>query len=262
MTDVRADRRGAGQADLGVHVGAVHVDLAAMLVNHRADVPDVLFEHAVRRGVGHHQRRQLVAMLPRLGAQVLEVDVALAVARRHHHPQPRHRRARRVGAVRRRRNQDDVALALAGGLLVGADGHQAGELALSAGVGLQRHGREPGDPAERLFQLAEHLRVSLGLLARHEGMDARELRPGNRQHLGGGVQLHRARAERDHRRVEADVLPLEPADVAHHLGFRMMRVEDRMGQVLARSDQRRRRFQREGRAAADRRPHFPAPRRP
>ena len=31
MTDVRADRRRAGQADLRVHVGAVHVDLPAVL---------------------------------------------------------------------------------------------------------------------------------------------------------------------------------------------------------------------------------------
>ena len=58
----------------------------------------------------------------------------------------------------------------------------------------------------------------------------------------GGVQLHRAGAERDHRRVEADVLALEPADVAHHLRFGVMRVEDRMRQVGDVALQRRRRL--------------------
>ncbi len=53
--------------------------------------------------------------------------------------QPGHRRARRVGAVRRRRDQHDVALGIAAIAVVGADRHQAGELSLRAGVRLQRH---------------------------------------------------------------------------------------------------------------------------
>src|SRR2546425_9758713 len=40
-----------------------------------------------------------------------------------------------------------------------------------------------------------------------------------RSHLGGGVELHRARAERDHRRREGEVARLEPFDVAQHLGL-------------------------------------------
>ena len=122
-----------------------------------------------------------------------------------------HDGAGRVGAVRRRRNQHDVAVGLAAIAVVRADHHQAGELALRAGVRLQRDGREAGDLAERRFELAEDLLVALGLLDRRERMQLRELRPGDRQHLGRRVQLHRAGAERDHRRVEADVLALEAA---------------------------------------------------
>ena len=140
-----------------------------------------------------------------------------------------------IGAVRRRRDQHDVARVVAAVAVVGANHHQAGELALRAGVRLQRHGGKAGDLAERRFELAEDLLVALRLLDRHERMQRRELRPGDRQHLGGRVQLHRARAERDHRRVEADVLALEAADVAHHLGLGVMRVEHRMRQERATS---------------------------
>ena len=48
VTDVSADIRRAAQPDLRVHVGAVHVHLAAVLVHDRADLPDRLLEHAVR----------------------------------------------------------------------------------------------------------------------------------------------------------------------------------------------------------------------
>ena len=61
----------------------------------------------------------------------------VAVASGHDHPQPGHGRARRVGPVRRRWDQDDVAAALADRALIGADRHQAGELPLRAGIRLQ-----------------------------------------------------------------------------------------------------------------------------
>ena len=46
----------------------------------------------------------------------------------------------------------------------------AGELALRAGVGLQRDGREPGDLAQHALELAEDLLVAGGLLDRRERM--------------------------------------------------------------------------------------------
>jgi hypothetical protein len=55
-----------------------------------------------------------------------------------------------------------------------------------------------------------------------------ELRPRDRLHLGGRVELHRARAERDHRAVEREVLVGEPAQVAQHRGLRAVRVEHRV----------------------------------
>ena len=58
VADVGADRRRAREPDLRVHVRAVHVDLAAVLMNDGADVLDGVLEHAMRRRIGHHQRRQ------------------------------------------------------------------------------------------------------------------------------------------------------------------------------------------------------------
>ena len=70
--------------------------------------------------------------------------------------------------------------------------------------------------------------VSLRLVLGRKRMEPAELRPRNRQHLRRRVQFHRAGAERNHRGVETDVLSFEAADVAHHLGLGVMRVEHRV----------------------------------
>ena len=98
-----------------------------------------------------------------LASQIGDVDVAVRVAS----PTTTtlhagHDRARRIGAVRRRGNQHDVALRARRAIaVIGADHHQAGELALRAGVRLQRHRGEAGDLAERRLELAEDLLVAL-----------------------------------------------------------------------------------------------------
>ena len=231
MADVGADRRRAREPDLRVQVRAVHVDLAAVLVDDRADLANPALEHAVRARVGDHQARQPIAMGGGFRAQVVHVDVAGAVGGDDHDLHPGHRRAGWIGPVRRLRNQRHVALRLALRGVVRVDHQQAREFSLRAGIRLQRHGGETGELGQAGLELAEDALVAGRLVDRRERMQARELRPAHRHHLRGGVQLHRAGAERNHRRVEADVLVLEAADVAHHLGFGVMRVEDRMRQV-------------------------------
>src|SRR6185312_12485278 len=54
MADVGAVVAGPGQADLRVHVGAVEINLAAMVMHDVADLANMLLEHAVRRGIGDH----------------------------------------------------------------------------------------------------------------------------------------------------------------------------------------------------------------
>ena len=80
VADVGADVGGPREADLRVHVRAVHVDLAAVLVDDAADLADRLLEDAVGRGVGDHERAEGRRVLLGLRPQVGDVDVAVRVA--------------------------------------------------------------------------------------------------------------------------------------------------------------------------------------
>ena len=169
-------------------------------------------------------------MLRGLGLEVGDVDVAVGVASHHDHAHAGHVRRRRVGAVRGARDQAHVAMALAAAGVPGADRQQAGVLALRAGVGLQRHRVVAGAGAQHLLELGGELGVALRLVGGREGVQAAELGPGHRDHLGGGVELHRARAERDHRAVEREVLVGQAAQVAQHAGLGPVGAEHRVGQ--------------------------------
>ena len=121
---------------------------------------------------------------------------------------------------------------LAARCVVIADDEQAGVFALRAGVRLQRDRGKPGDLGQPAFELIAQLVIAGGLIVRRKGMKPRKLRPGNRKHLRGRVQLHRAGAERDHRMAERKIARFEPADVAQHLGLGVVRVEDRVGEKI------------------------------
>ena len=228
---------GAGQAHLRVEVGAVEVNEAAVFVHHLSDLADGLFENAVGRRVGDHQRRQLGSVLGGFGAQIAEVDIALIVAGDDHHVITDHHRRSRIGAVRRNRNQADRAEVFTAGMVPGADRHQAGVFALGAGIGLQADGGKTADFGQPAFEQAEHLAVPGGLVGRSEGMQLGEFRPGDGDHLGGRVELHGAGAERDHRSGERKILGLQPVQEAQHLVFGVVPVEYRMAEELGRACQ-------------------------
>ena len=233
VADVAAELAGRGHAHQRVHVGAIHVHAAAALVDQGAQVLDLGLEHAVRAGVGDHHRGQLLAVLFALGLQVGQIDVALLVALGDHHLQARHLRAGRVGAVRAAGDQADVALAIAAGRVPGADGQQARVFALRTGVGLQADAGVAGDGAEPLAQLGVQLGIAGQLIGRREGVHLCEFRPGDGDHLAGGVELHGATAQRDHAAVQRQVLVGELAQVAQHAGFAVMHVEHRVREESA-----------------------------
>src|SRR5882672_6783374 len=70
MADIGAVIAGPRQADLRIQIGAVEIDLSAMGVNDLADLADLLLEHAMRRGVGDHDRGEMIRMLLPFGAQI------------------------------------------------------------------------------------------------------------------------------------------------------------------------------------------------
>ena len=173
VRDVGAERSGLGETDERVEVRAVEVHLTAVLVDRGAHVADVLLEDAVGRRIRDHERGELRPVLVGLLLEVVEVDVAAVVARHDDDAHPRHRGARRVRAVRRCRDQADDASRLAAVAVEGADREQPGELALRAGVGLERHRVVAGDLAQPAFEIREQLDVALRLLDRGERVHAR-----------------------------------------------------------------------------------------
>src|ERR1700716_978694 len=68
MADIGAIIAGPRQPDLRIHVGAVEIDLSAMLMHDVTDFTDVLLEHAMGRGIGDHDRGEIFRMFLRLGA--------------------------------------------------------------------------------------------------------------------------------------------------------------------------------------------------
>jgi hypothetical protein len=122
--------------------------------------------------------------------------------------------------------------------VVGADREQACVFALRTGVGLQRDRVVTGRFAQPLFEVAGHARIALRLVGGREGMQRTEFGPGHGDHLARGVELHRARAQRDHRAVQREVVVGEAAQVAHQLGFGTVAVEHRVLQELRGAAQR------------------------
>jgi len=112
MADVGADMAGGREPDLGVHVGSIHVDLAAVGVDQIADILDRAFEHPVRGRIGHHQRREIVAVRVGLGLEIGDIDVAVGIARHRHDLEAAHRGGRGIGSVRGGRNKTHVAVSV------------------------------------------------------------------------------------------------------------------------------------------------------
>ncbi len=177
VRNVAAELARRAEADHRVHVGAVDVHLAAVVVNDPADFADAFFEHAVGRRVGDHQRGEVFAVLDGFGTQVFDVDVAARVARGHDHAHAGHVGGGRVGAVGGRRDQADVAALIATALVVSANRQQASVFTLRTGVRLQRDRVVTGSGAEHRFQFVGQLLVAGALLRPGRTGAGRRIRP-------------------------------------------------------------------------------------
>ena len=216
-----------------IHVRAVDINAPAVLVHERAQLLHAHLEHTVGAGVGNHHRRQIRAVFLALGFEVVHVDVAHRIAFGDHHRHAHHPRAGRIRAVCTFRNQADVSPALAARLVEGLDDEQPRIFTLAAGVGLQAHAGITGGLRQPGAELIVHRPVAGELLLRRKGVHVRKLRPGDGDHLAGGVELHRAAAERDHAAVERQVLVAQGPDVAQHFRFAVVAVEHRVREEAA-----------------------------
>ena len=166
-----------------------------------------------------------------LAPQVVQVDRAVARRLDHDHLHAGHHGGGRVGAVRRGRDQADPPIVIAPGVVVGPDGQQPGQLALTAGVRLDRHPGITGHLGQPGLQGVDQGRVALGVLRRRERVQVGEPGVGDRLHLGGGVELHRAGSERDHPAIQREVPIRQRPQVAQHRRLAVVGVEHRVGQV-------------------------------
>ena len=87
--------------------------------------------------------------------QRVDVHVAFVVDGNLVHDAAAHRGGRRVGAVRRLRHDDFIAGEIAARAVIGADHGHAGELAVRAGHGRERHALHARDLFQHFLQL-EH----------------------------------------------------------------------------------------------------------
>ena len=230
VANIGADVAGAAKTDLGVHVRAIHVNLAAVGMNDVANFADGGFENAVGGRVGDHQRGEIVFVRVGFCAQIGEIDVAIFQAGDRHDFESGHHGARRVGAVRGSRNETDIARGFTARRVIFPDRQEPGVFALRAGVRLERDCGEAGDFGEPRGELVAHFAIAGRLIVRREWMQLRKLRPRDRKHFRRGVQLHRARSERNHRSRERKIARLEPAEITQHLGLGVMGVEDGVGE--------------------------------
>jgi len=129
MADICADTARAGQADLRVHVCAVHVHLTAICMNDAGDLGDAFFVYTVGTRVGDHQAGQVILVLLRLVAQIGYVDIPLFVAFHQNDLHAAHRGTGRIGTMRRGGDQRDVAVRIAARSMISLDDQQPGVLA-------------------------------------------------------------------------------------------------------------------------------------
>ena len=128
---------------------------------------------------------------------------------------------------------------LAAARVVRVDHQQARVLALRAGVGLQRYRVVAGDGAQHPLEVGDELAVALASDPRARTDAARRTPATSPASSRRRVELHRARAQRDHRAIEREVLVGEPAQVAQHLRFAVIAVEHRMREERRRARERR-----------------------
>src|SRR5690348_15282698 len=105
-----------------------------MVVDDLANFDDVLFKHAMRRGISYHQGCKSIPMPFRLHSQIAQVNVALRITGHRDHMETSHRRRRGIGAVSRSWNQANVASTFSLLTLICANRQQARVLALGARI--------------------------------------------------------------------------------------------------------------------------------
>ncbi len=150
-------------ADQRIHVGAVHVDQPAGVVNDLADLLDVSFKQSERVRIGQHQARDVAVRTE--FAQVIEISQDLRrsngwslLKSRKDEPKPDWCRAPNRESAS---CGDCEACRAIARVDEGANDHDARHLAVRAGGRLQRNSWQARDLGEMLLQFVNHLQARL-----------------------------------------------------------------------------------------------------
>ena len=112
VADVCADKARVCKTYLSVHVGAVHEDEAAGIVNCIDEVTDTAFEYAVSRGISDHCAAEFGSIFSGFSFEVFDIDITVFIAFDGNDFHTGHSSRSWVGAVRRGRDQDSGTIAL------------------------------------------------------------------------------------------------------------------------------------------------------
>ena len=185
---VHAEVAGTDFADQRVHVGAVHVEQAALGVHDFGDLVDLLLEDAQRVGIGEHQRRNIFV---HLRCERGHIHHALGIGFQILYRIADHGRGRRIGAVRGIRNQNLLAR-IALRLMIGAHHQQSRKLAVRSGGGLQGDRVHAGDFDQALAQGLDDAQRALRNPLRLVGMPVGQAVEAHHQFVHPRVVLHGA----------------------------------------------------------------------
>ena len=125
VADIAADLAGLRKPDHGIEVRPVDIDLSAMVMGDFANLAHGVLEHAMGGRIGDHAGGKICAVLLGLGPEIGNVDIAFFIGLDDDDFPADHHGGCRVGAMGRGWDQADIAVLIAIGKVIGADG-QAG----------------------------------------------------------------------------------------------------------------------------------------
>ena len=98
---------------------------------------------------------------------------------------------------------------------------QACVLSLGARIRLQADRVVPSNLTQVLGQALNHLLIAFRLVRRSKRVNQCKLRPSDRDHFHGCIELHRAGTQRDHGAIQRQVLIGQFTQVAQHVRLRL-----------------------------------------
>ena len=99
VAGIDAEFAWATDADQGIEVGTIHINLAACLVNFFTKISDSRLEDTVGRGIGDHGGGDSRSVFFEFCVEVGKIDVSLRVACDRNDPKTDEDRTGRIGAV-------------------------------------------------------------------------------------------------------------------------------------------------------------------